>query len=152
MELIIDTCRHAQELRETWQAKLLLGSQEMMAAVVLSVLAHSFDEAMPTLLRVVFPGFRSITAPFFCSAGRILKSGDVAADMVTRDGQVLKNVGIFRSTRAMEGAFRRLADRLRLDDADRAQLFIAVKNWVVCDYRIDPSMNPADPDARRLVH
>src|SRR5215472_13361282 len=117
-----------------------------MAAVTLSVLAHSFDEGMSTLLRVVFPGFRSITAPFFCSAGHILKSGIVAADMVTRDGCVLKNVPVFASVRAMEGEFRRLADRLKLSDADRAQMFIAVKNWVVCDYRLDPNMNPADPD------
>jgi hypothetical protein len=147
----LDFRRHAQDLRETWQARLLACAEGKMGAVVLSVLAHNFDDAMPVLLRLVFPGFTTITAPFFCSAGKVAKTGQVCADMVTRDGSIVKMAAIFRDTRQMEGQFRRLADRLHLTDAERVEMFAAVKRWVVADFRLDPTMDPQDPDARRLV-
>lgn len=153
--------RHAVELRESWQGRVLAPAlvveggiarpRDPMGAVVLSVLAHSFDEALPVLLRVVFPGFRAIGTPFFCTAARIAKTGDVMADLITRDGRRLKNQKVFSSTRQMESRFRRIADAARLEDAGRAEFIDAAKRWVVCDYRLDPTMNPADPDAKRLT-
>lgn len=148
----LDFDRHRDELLETWQAKVLLGSEGMMRAVILSVLAHSFDDAMPTLLRAAFPGFYSICAPFFCTAARIMRSGHVCADLVTADGLIEKYHEIFPNEIAMRSAFRRLADTLKLDDRDRRQLFAAAQRWVVCDFRLDPNMNPDDPNAKRLVH
>lgn len=142
---------HAQEIAESWQARALRKADGPMFGVLLSVLAHSFDDAMPILLRVVFPGFTSIQAPFLCSAGKIAKSGHVMADMVTKDGQIVKNQALFMNTRTMERAFRKLADALSLSDEERIAMFAAAKAWVVCDYRLDPNMDPADPEARRLV-
>lgn len=144
--------RHAQDLRETWQARALVATRGKTGAVLLSVLAHNFDDAMPTLLRVVFPGFTSITAPFLCSAGRVAKSGAIVADVVQRDGRIDKKAVIFGSEREMEREFRYLADRLKLSDRDRVQMFAALKNWVVADHRLDPTFDPKDPDAKRLVH
>jgi hypothetical protein len=144
--------RHAQDLRETWQARVLAGTKGRLNAIVLSVLAHNFDDGMPVLLRVVYPGFVSIQPPFYSSAARIMRSGQIAADVVDRDGRTTKNEEVFRSTRHMEGTFRRLADRLKLTDAERIELFAAVKRWVVADFRLDPAMDPRDPGARRLVH
>jgi hypothetical protein len=147
----LDVRRHAQDLRQTWQGRVLAAASGPMGAVVLSVLAHNFDDAMPMLLRVVFPGFTSISAPFFCTAAKVAKSGHVCADLVTRDGQIVKMFAIFRDTKAMETEFRRLADALKLDDSDRTALFAAAKRWVVADYRLDPTMDPQDPDAKRLT-
>lgn len=143
--------RHARELRDTWQGRVLLAAEGRLGAVVLSVLSHNFDDAMLPLLRICYPGFTSIVAPFLCSAGKVMKNGNVAADVVTSDGRILKFVKLFDGERQMRGAFRRLADKLKLADTDRAELFQAVRNWVVCDYRIDPTMAPSDPDAKRLV-
>jgi hypothetical protein len=142
--------RLAGELRETWQAKVLLGTSDHMHMCVLSVIAHNFDDAMMTLLTAVY-GSPWIQGPFLCTAARILKSGQIVADVITPDGRILKWVRLFPGERAMERDFRMLADRLKLDDADRRGLFACVRRWVVCDYRIDPNMNPADPDAKRLV-
>jgi hypothetical protein len=150
--IIIDPHRHAQDLLNTWQARILRIATHKLGAVVLSVLAHNYDDAMPVLLRLVFPGFYSIKAPFLCTAGKIAKTGHVCADVVTRDGQIVKMAAIYRDTREMESAFRRLADRLKLPDSDRVEMFNAVKKWVVCDYRLDPNMDPMDPDAKRLIH
>jgi hypothetical protein len=154
--------RHAQELRDSWQGRVLRGALELtgpgiarprnvMGAAVLSVLAHSFDDAIPVLLRTVFPGFQAVGVPFFCTAAKIAKTGQIMADLITRDGARMKNQVIFRDTRQMETQFRRHADAARLDDKDRTEFIAAVKRWVVCDYRLDPTMDSADPDARRLT-
>lgn len=121
-----------------------------MGAVVLSVLAHSFDDAMPVLLRIVYPGFTSIAAPFYCTAAKVDKAGRVVADVVTKDGQVVKDAKVFDDEIQMRDAFRRLADRLKLSDPDRIELFKSVQRWVVADRRLDPTFDPKDPDAKRL--
>lgn len=147
----LDVRRHAQDLRDTWQARVLKHASGKLGAVVLSMLAHNFDDAMPILLRVVFPGFTTITAPFFCSAGKVAKTGHVCADIVTKDGEIIRMFAIFRSVTQMEWDFRRIADRLALTDTERKEMFVALRRWLVCDYRIDPTMDPRDPDAARLV-
>lgn len=146
----LDFCAHAESLRDTWQARALAHTHGRLAAVLLSVLAHCWDDAMPALLRVVFPGFKSIGTPFLCSAGKIAKSGQVCADMVTSDAQIIKMALIYNSEREMEKEFRTLADELKLSDVDRVDLFVALKAWIVCDFRLDPNLDPADPGARRL--
>ncbi len=156
----VDFKRHAEDLRRTWQSVALYASlypgefappRDKLGMSMLSILAHNYDEAMPALLRIVFPGFRSIGAPFLCSAARIAKTGHVMADMISKDGQRVKNQALFRSTKGMEREFRGFADRLELADDERIEMFEAIKRWVVADYRLDPHMDPADPDAKRLT-
>ena len=140
------------DLRDTWQGRTLYAATGKTAAVLLSVLAHSYDDALLPLLQVVFPGFTSITAPFFCTAGKIAKSGHIVANMVTRTGRIKKDFPVYRDITEMQNDFRRLADGLKLNDADRTELLGAVKRWVVADRRLDPAMDPKDPDAKRLVN
>lgn len=142
----------AFDLRASWQAKVLEATGGHLGAVVLSVLAHTYDDAMPTLLRLVFPGFTSIAAPFYCSAAKVDKAGRVVADVVTRGGQIVKDAKVFDSEVQMRDAFRLLADRLKLSDADRIELFKCAQRWVVADRRLDPNFDPKDPDAKRLKH
>jgi hypothetical protein len=140
----------AFDLRASWQARVLSEAKGLTGAVVLSVLAHSFDEAMPTLLAIVFPGFKSITAPFLSSAARVDKTGAVVADMVTRNGSILKDAVLYPTETKLRDDFRQLADRLKLSDPDRIELFKCVQRWVVADRRLDPTFDPQDPDAKRL--
>jgi hypothetical protein len=143
--------RLAFDLMATWQARTLCAARGKTGAVLLSVLAHNYDDQMLTLLKTAFPGFQSITAPFLSSAGRVIKNGAIAADMVNRNGTVTKKAVLYRNEIELRDDFRRLADRLKLDDHDREQLFIAVQKWVVADHRLDPTMDPKDPDAKRLT-
>ena len=142
----------AFDLRASWQAKLLAACGGHMGQVVLSVLSHSFDEAMPVLLRLIYPGFTSIAAPFYCTAAKVDKAGRVVADVVTKTGSIVKNAKVFDDEVQMRDAFRRAADRLKLSDADRVEMFKCVQRWVVADRRLDPTFDPKDPDAKRLVH
>lgn len=140
------------DLRGSWQARSLAATDgKGLGMVVLSVLAHTYDEAMPTLLRVTFPGFTSIKAPFLCTAGKVSKSGHIVADMVTADGQIVKDAPLYPNETSLRDTFRKLADRLKLSDSDRVEMFKCVQRWVVADRRLDPTFDPKDPDAKRLT-
>jgi hypothetical protein len=116
------------------------------------MLDHSFDDAMPVLLACVFPGFRSITTPFICSCGKVDKRGRIIADVLWGDWEpITKDEVIFRDLPHLQSTFRKLADKLKLSDPDRIQLFDCARKWVTADMRLDPEMDPADPDAKRLV-
>ena len=149
----LDPARHADDLRETWQVRMLVHTQyQPMGAFVLSMLAHHYDaEMLQVLLRIVVPRFNSIHTPFICSAGKVAKTGKVVADVVFRDEHIRKDTAIFNSLNDMRGKLRRLADKMRLDDDDRREFFTLARKWVVADRRLDPTMNPADPDAKRLT-
>lgn len=163
-EPALDITRHVQDLAETWQSKVLretcrmgglgtLATRDKLGSVLLSVFAHNLDAGpLSILLKAIFPGFYSIGAPFICSAAKIDKAGRIVADAVMQDNEPpRKDQVLFLSTRHFESTFRRLADQLKLDDADRLKLFTAARNWIVADRRLDPTMDPADPDARRLT-
>lgn len=136
----LDRRQHAMALRELWQARVLAGSRGKLAAVVLSMLAHSWPDQIETLCRVVFPGFRGIRQPFFASCGKILKSGEVVADLAIND-DITRHALVFSSKRDMEADLRALADRLKLTDKDRTQFFDCARRWIVCDFGRDP-VNP----------
>lgn len=142
-----------QDLREMWQGRVLRYTKtQPIGLVVLSVLAHNFDEGLPVLLAAVFPGYAGLKPPALVSAGRIAKSGAVVADFMEADGNIVKQAVIYRSETDLRDAFRKLADKLKLSDADRTEMFKCVQRWVVADTRLDPTMDPKDPDARRLLH
>jgi len=146
-----DHLAEADLIRQSWQCRALLHAKGIDFAVVLSALAHSYDDAMLRLLRVAFKGFYSIRTPFLGSAGKIDKAGRVCADVVTEYGQVFKQQPLYADEIAFRDAMRRLADRLKLSDQDRVEMLAVAQRWVVCDFRLDPTMDPADPDAKRLV-
>jgi hypothetical protein len=143
----------ADELRDTWQVRALIAAKDHHVGVsLLSALAHSYDDAMPVLLRVAFPGFTSIATPFLCSAAKVDKTGAVVADLVSSDGVIRKDIVLYTNEIFLRNDFRYLADELKLSDPDRIELFKCVQRWVVADRRLDPTMDPADPDAKRLTH
>jgi len=142
----------AIDLRDTWQGRCLAAAKGKTGAVLLSVLAHNYEEALVPLCCVVFPDFVGyLPAPYLTSAARVSKSGHVVADMMTKAGKHAKNFALYRSEFHLRDDFRRLADRIKLSDADRIEMFAAVKRWVVADRRLDPTMDPKDPDAKRLT-
>lgn len=136
--------KHARELRDTWQARALAESTGQTQVVVLAILFHGYIEAMQVLLRVVFPnaprarnGWTEISRPFFVGGAQILPNGKVACNMVGKIGNEPRPVIIYESQDALIKEFRDLADRLKLDDADRIDMLGAVAKWMVADRRVD---------------
>ncbi len=153
----IELIRHSKDLRDTWQGKVMEHARGRVMLAVASMLAHAYDEAMAVLFRVVKPACwdverQSLRAPFLCSIAKINKEGRIVADAILFDGAVrVRDKVIFASTRDFQNELRKLADIARLSDVEREQFFICAKKWVGSDQRLDPTMDPKDPDAKRLV-
>jgi len=152
-----DLLKHAQDLRASWQGRALAHAQGRMMVVISSVLAHTYDEAMAVMFRVVQPKcwdvFRqTLRTPFLCSAAKINKNGQIVADVILYDGAVKQTKVIFASELDFQTEFRKLADALKLSDHERREMFAVAKRWVVADTRLDPMMDPRDPDAKRCLN
>lgn len=143
----------AEQLRQSWQGRALActNGKGHMLAVLMSLLADAYDDAFPFLMRAVFPEWHGVYTPFLCTSPKIDKAGRVVADLMLKDGAKIKGHIVFASEQEMQDAFRRLADWLKLSDADRINLFDKVRAWVKADLRLDPNMDRNDPDAKRLT-
>lgn len=120
-------------------------------AVLLSVITHDLEEASIPLLKAVFPGFIEPALPCLCTAGRIGWTGAIFATILFEGGYRERRILYFNETELRDD-MRRLADQAKLTDLERIEMFAAVRRWIVSDRRIDPNMDPNDPDAKRLVH
>lgn len=141
------------ELRESWQGRALRAYRyQPLGMPLVSVIANSWDDALLFLMAAVFPGFMGITPPFCTSIAHIDKAGRVCTDVLWADWTNPDHAfPLFRDTKQMEGEFRKLADMLKFSDQERNELFAAVKKWCASDRRLDPTFDPADPDAKRLT-
>lgn len=149
--------RHFNDLRATWQGRVLAEAQGRMMLVVCSMLAHSYDDTMPILLRIVQPKCwdtdkQSLKLPLLCSCGKVNKRGQIVADVIIKEDTPPISKVMFVDERDFEYEFRKLADRATFSDLERTELFACAKRWIVADFRLDPMMDPKDPDAKRLVH
>jgi hypothetical protein len=133
---VISAHDHAQKLRDTWQARALAETVGMTRAVVLVVLAEAYSSVIMTLLRVVFPGFKDITRPFFSGGATIILNGKVVCEMTGKSG-LKQKVVVFDSTDHMNREMRSIADRLKFTDAERLEFTAAIQRWVVADLRVD---------------
>lgn len=160
MDIAVESTEFSQlrdELRNSWQGRVLAAATGRMAVVVPSVLSHTYEDAMPTLFNAVLPpawdrAKQSIRTPFLTSIGKINKRGQIVANAMLNDFELpQRDVVVFANTLDFQSEFRLLADRLKLCDADRIELFKVANRWLAADQRLDPAMDPADPDARRLT-
>lgn len=149
---LAETPKELTEIRESWQSKALRSTVGTgMGMILLSIMADAYPDAIEILLAVTFPGFRGITFPALTSAAKIDRTGAIVADMVDRYGRPLRDIVIFGSLIDMRDELRRAADQIGLNDQDREQMFICARNWVKADRRLDPRMDPKDPDAKRYA-
>lgn len=141
------------DLRKSWQARALAEAKGQTAMVLLSMIDHTYGtDTLRVLLPLIFPGYIEPSLPCLASCGKVAKSGAVVADVIMKDHAFIKDQVVYPSELALRDDFRRLADHMKLADAERIELFKCVQHWLVADHRLDPSFDPQDPDAKRLVH
>lgn len=128
--------RHAQQLRDEWQCRLLVETKGKTAAVVLVMLANMYFEAMDVLLKVAFPGFTQVNPPLFTGHAKIATTGAVVCDYMDRDRSIYRDAIAYGSEDEMIREFRDIADRLKFSDEDRKAMFAMIKRWVSRDDRI----------------
>jgi hypothetical protein len=149
--LDLDFHRLHRELREGWQCRVLAKARGHTRAIVASIMGHAFEGAILTIMQAAFPGFERLEPPFICSAGRIDKAGRVIADVWEKSKTISKDQVMYANSIIYRDEMRRLADKLKLTDQDRLEFFTCVKRWLVADLRLDPTMDPTDPDAKHLT-
>jgi hypothetical protein len=127
----------SRELRESWQCRCLAESRDRLWRVVLAVLAHNFADALLVLLKVTYPNFAGLKRPLILGGATIERSGKITCDVIKDGAAVPELEVIYDSQDELVADFRRLADRLKLNDDDRLGMITAVQRWVVADLRID---------------
>lgn len=144
----------AFDLRGSWQVRALGHAKGVDFAVVMSVLAHSFADAVPVVMHLLIPNWDGKPiGPYLITAGKVDKTGAIVAYVVYPNSErIEKNAVLYLSQVHLRDAMRKLADELKLADRDRIEFFTAIKNWVVADRRLDPTFDPKDPDARRILN
>ena len=135
-----------EELRASWQARVITGLPESYERKILeSVISRNWDDAFTALLIACDTW---VYLPHLVSSGRISRGGKVYAEWINERGS--KYIKCFGSLDWLTTAMRKVADVLKLTDAERVAMFAAIGRWLVADYRLDPEMDPADPCAKRL--
>jgi len=127
--------KHAEEIRAMWQSRALAASSGKLRKVIVCALAKEYPGAMVTLLRVTFPGFVDLDRPIFVSYAHVALDGSVICDMVDREGRRVTG-WVYRKEEHFIYAMRKLADRLKLDDRDRIEMFTVLQKWVASDRRV----------------
>lgn len=129
--------KEAAELRDMWQSRVLTSSEGVQRAIITRMFIHAYKDAVKTLFRATFPGFRDLTLPQIVGLARVEPSGRVTADVWEKTGRRCFKI-LYDSQDAMRADFGRLADKIKLNDFDRIELFQMLQGFVVADMRVDP--------------
>jgi len=140
LEAKVMASRHAQQLRDEWQCRLLVETKGTERLVMLAVLANLYLEAMEVLMRVAFPDFIQVKPPIYSGFATIKRTGHVVCDYIDSDYAIYRNVIVYDSDDQFISTFRRIADRLKFSDEDRTAMFRDLKRWVSRDERVGPSV------------
>lgn len=119
------------EQRQTWQyraIKLLRGNQTLVGTILLAVLDKS----------------HLLTAKRVGREGEIGPDGTVYAPYQAADGSLHPQMALCNIQDLID-SFRRVADRLKLSDSDRKDMFDKLRRWVARDARILKQFDPGIP-------
>lgn len=126
--------KSAAQIREMWQAKVLVGTTGLERAILIRMFVKAYRDDIKPLLRAI--GIAGLKPPQIFSHAKIAPSGKVIADVLEKNGGVRTHI-LYDSQARMRADFGRLADRLKLDDISRVELFDMLQRFVVADLRID---------------
>lgn len=126
--------KSGEEIANCWQARALREADFKLRRVLICMFMHDYKDAIKILLRATFPGFVDISRPLILGYAKIMPSGHVVAKVLDYDGREAA-VPLYDS----EGLFlyeaRKVADKLKLADADRKAMFDVLQRWIAADAR-----------------
>ena len=129
--------KHGDEIRQMWQCRALSEADGKLQRVLLIALLKEYPADILLLLRVVF-GTTEIPDKFYSDYAAILPNGHVACEQTeNRNGVKWSGfVKVYESENAFLYETRKLADKLKLSDDDRSDMFCVLRKWIVKDMRI----------------
>jgi len=107
--------------RQTWQYRAVAatrGNQTMLGCILLAVI-----------------GRNAKNPPWFEPGAEIDADGFLLANFVGKDRVDHHQLIPVATVKDLVDEFRRLADAIKLDDADRIAMFAALRAWIVKDHR-----------------
>lgn len=120
-----DTPKQRQEaMLESWQARMFMATMdgEMQYTLYTAILREALRKTKPTVVpRVVGPGWISAEGVVYCNLW--------TKDRIYKVGHPVAFVDDFTN------AWRLLADKLKLNDRDRQELFTTLRGWIARDFR-----------------
>lgn len=127
-----------EEIRSMWQCRALKEADGKLQRVMLIALTKEYPTDLLRLLQVAF-GTIEIPDKFYSGYARITPSGHLVCMWHEKDSSGLWWKGfvkVFDSDEKFTGEMRRLADKMKLDDADRVEMFRVLRKWVTKDERV----------------
>jgi hypothetical protein len=125
----------ADEIRQMWQARALREATGKLQQVMLVVFFQEYDEALKILLHV--NGIVDIKLPAYSGYATISPGGRLVCDEMIDRQKTTRKTTVYHNEGEFIGEMRRFADRLKLNDRDREEMFAVLRKWVVADLRID---------------
>lgn len=127
--------KHVDELRAMWQVRALAQSKGTLQQVIVICLAQEWPTIMDTLLRAAIPGFTDLKRPFLFGYAQIWNNGALVCEAMFDDGK--RAIKLYDRAEKLNWELRNLADKLKLGDRERSELFRIVGRWIVRDRRAD---------------
>lgn len=129
----------AEEIRETWQSRTLDKARGVTAKVLGQALLLEYAKDFKVLFRATFreEGSEHRMLPHLWGYATIWPSGRIICDVIDRSFECAPKE-IYESEDAMIRGFRALADELKLDDAERKEMFTVLRKWIKRDLRVGP--------------
>ena len=128
-----------EQISATWQIRALREARGKLQYVLWRAMANEYTgitaNTWETLLRLINKNFKEMPLPGLLGYAMIVPSGRVVSQVVDKDYGLRLQV-IYRHKPEFLSELRRLADRLKLDDLDRADMFAVMGKWITVDYRI----------------
>jgi hypothetical protein len=116
-----------KDLRDTWQWQCLMATRGTVKHMILRAAMHNNGQQFPR----------------FAYRAEIMRDGMVHADFALKEGELYHKVAIDQVD-FVRDAFRRLADKLKLCDKDRAELFELLRSWMEKDHRAISGVEGSD--------
>lgn len=130
----------AHEVRETWESRALVAAEGKMQRILLAAIrAEIREDLLLLLLRETF-GQIEIKTPFYRGHASIVPSGHLVCEVVDRDANGLVwrgTVKVYDNENRFLYEMRKLADKLKLSDEDRKDMFRVLQKWITKDERFD---------------
>lgn len=131
--------KHADEVRQMWQCRALSEAEPKMQRVLLAAIRAEYPADLIIILKTTF-GTLEIPTPFYRGYAFISPGGHVCCEVVDRDpsGLVWRGpVKVYDNENKFLYETRKLADKMKLNDADRMDMFYVLKKWISHDQRLD---------------
>lgn len=131
--------KSVEEVCGLWQSRALREADGKMQRVLLAALRAEYPADLIVLLKSTF-GEIDIPNPFYRGYATIVPTGRLVCEVVDRDGSGLVWRGVVKvydSETDFVSGMRRLADKLKLSDTDRVDMFRVLQKWVTQDQRLD---------------